>query len=53
MFPVKYGESFLEEVVVKVIQKTALGVPERFAIDVESIGMGRSHIHHFIFECGQ
>ena len=45
VFPVKYRKSLLDEEVVGIILETAQGISDRYAIDMESIGCDRDHIH--------
>lgn len=45
VFPVKYRKALLEKRVIEVIDRTALGIQERYAIEFEAIGMDRDHIH--------
>jgi putative transposase len=45
VFPVKYRKSLLDEDVVSIITETAQGISERYAIEMESIGCDKDHIH--------
>ena len=45
VFPVKYRKAFLDHEVVRIIRQTAVGIEQRYAIDVEAMGMDRDHIH--------
>ena len=45
VFPVKYRKSLLDEEVVKIIEETAKGIEERYAIKIEAMGMDKNHIH--------
>jgi putative transposase len=45
VFPVKYRKVLLEEDVVEIIKETACGIEERYAIEFESLGMDKDHIH--------
>ena len=45
MFPVKYRKSLLDKDVVDIIRETAVGIQERYEIDVERMGMDNDHIH--------
>jgi putative transposase len=45
VFPVKYRKALLEGDVVKIIQETACGIEERYAIEFEAVGMDKDHIH--------
>ena len=43
--PVKYRKSLLDEEVVRIIGETAVGVQERYEIEIETMGMDENHIH--------
>jgi putative transposase len=45
VFPVKYRKSLLDKEVTKIIIETAQGISERYAIEMEAIGMDQNHIH--------
>ena len=45
VFPVKYRKGLLDEEVVGIIRETAIGIEERYAIEMEAIGMDKGHIH--------
>ena len=45
VFPVKYRKALLDEEVVGIIIETAQGISDRYAIEMESIGCDRDHIH--------
>ena len=45
VFPVKYRKVLLDEEVVEIIRETAIGIGQRYAIEMEAIGMDRDHIH--------
>jgi putative transposase len=45
VFPVKYRKALLDKEVVKIIKETALGIQERYAIEIEAMGMDKDHIH--------
>lgn len=45
MFPVKYRKALLDDEVVKIITRTAIGIEQRYAIDIEAMGMDKDHIH--------
>ena len=45
VFPVKYRKALLDKEVVEIIKQTALGIQERYAIEVEAMGMDKDHIH--------
>jgi hypothetical protein len=40
VFPVKYRKALLDEMVVKIIEETIEGIQERYAIEMEALGMG-------------
>jgi putative transposase len=44
VFPVKYRRALLDEVVAKIIEETAIGIQERYAIEMEALGMDKDHI---------
>lgn len=44
VFPVKYRRVLLDEVVAKIIEETAIGIQERYAIEIEALGMDKDHI---------
>jgi hypothetical protein len=44
VFPVKYRRVLLDEVVAKIIEDTAIGIQERYAIEIEALGMDKDHI---------
>lgn len=41
----KYRKVLFEETVVKIIEETAAGIPERYEIEMEALGMDSNHIH--------
>ena len=41
----KYRKALLDKEVVEIIRETAIGIQERYAIEVEAIGMDKDHIH--------
>ena len=45
VFPVKYRRALLDEEVTEIIQQTAEGIAERYAIEMEAIGCDKDHIH--------
>lgn len=45
VFPVEYRKALLDKEVVQIIKETALGIQERYAIEIEAMGMDKDHIH--------
>ena len=45
VFPVKYRKALLDFEVQEIIKQTALGISERYAIEMEAIGCDKDHIH--------
>jgi putative transposase len=45
VFPVKYRRALLDEEVTEIIQQTAEGIAERYAIEMEALGCDKDHIH--------
>jgi len=45
VFPVKYRKALLDKMVIKIIEETAEGIQERYAIEMEALGMDKNHIH--------
>ena len=45
VFPVKYRKALLDKMVIKIIEETAIGIQERYAIEMEALGMDKNHIH--------
>ncbi len=45
VFPVKYRKALLDKMVIKIIEETAEGIQERYAIEMEALGMDKDHIH--------
>ena len=45
VFPVKYRKALLDKEVVEIIRETAIGIEERYAIEIEAMGMDKDHIH--------
>ncbi len=41
----KYREALLDKEVVQIIKETAIGIQERYAIEIEGMGMDKDHIH--------
>ena len=49
VFPVKYRKGLLDSEVVEIIKETAIGIQERYSIDIEAMGMDKDHIHSFMW----
>ena len=45
VFPVKYRRVLLDSDVVEIIRDTAIGIQERYEIEIEQMGMDNDHIH--------
>ena len=45
VFPVKYRKMLLKKEVIEVIRETSRGIVERYAIEIEGLGMDEDHIH--------
>ena len=45
VFPVKYRKMLLDRDVVEIIRETAVGIQERYEIEMERMGMDNDHIH--------
>ena len=45
VFPVKYRKALLDTQVWDIIQETAEGIAERYAISMEAIGCDKDHVH--------
>ena len=45
VFPVKYRKALLSEEITQAIRDIAMGIQERYAIEIEQIGCDRDHIH--------
>jgi len=45
VFPVKYRKTLLDKEVVAIIKETAIGIQERYEIEIERMGMDNDHIH--------
>ena len=41
----KYHRALLDKMVIKIIEETAEGIQERYAIKMEALGMDKNHIH--------
>ncbi len=41
----KYRKALLDEDVVGIIRETAIGIEERYEIEIEALGMDKDHIH--------
>lgn len=41
----EYRKALLDKEVVQIIKETALGIQERYAIEIEAMGMDKDHIH--------
>ncbi len=41
----KYRKVLLDEDVVGIIRETAIGIEERYEIEIEALGMDKDHIH--------
>ena len=41
----KYRKALLDKEVVEIIRETAIGIQERYAIEIEAMGMDKDHIH--------
>lgn len=39
VFPVKYRKVLLDEEVVRIIRETAVGIQERYEVEIEAVGM--------------
>ena len=44
-FPVKYRIALIDEQVTEIIKDTAIGIAERYAIEMEAIGCDADHVH--------
>jgi len=42
---VKYRKALLDRDVVEIIRETAIGIQERYEIEIERMGMDNDHIH--------
>jgi len=45
VFPVKYRKALLSEGITQAIKEIALGIQERYEIEIERMGCDRDHIH--------
>ena|SRR3989338_1603684 len=45
VFPVKYRKALLSEEVTKILKEMALGIQERYGIEIEEMGCDKDHIH--------
>ncbi len=45
VFPVKYRKALLDNEVVEIIRQTAIGIQDRYDIELERLGMDDDHIH--------
>jgi len=45
VFPVKYRKALLDTEAVEIIRETAIGIQERYEIEIEAMGMDKDHIH--------
>jgi putative transposase len=45
VFPVRYRKALLDDGVVQIIRQTAMGIEQRYSIDIEAMGMDKDHIH--------
>jgi putative transposase len=45
VFPVKYRKALLDKGVVSIIRETVKGIEQRYAIEIEAMGMDTDHIH--------
>ena len=45
VFPVKYRKALIDTEVTKIIKETSSGIVERYAIEMEAIGIDKDHIH--------
>lgn len=45
VFPVKYRKALLDGDVVEIVRETAIGIQERYEIEIEAMGMDKDHIH--------
>ena len=45
VFSVKYRKALLDKMAIKIIEETAEGIQERYAIEMEALGMDKNHIH--------
>ena len=45
VFPVKYRKALLDREVILIIKETAIGIQERYEVEIERMGMDNDHIH--------
>jgi putative transposase len=45
VFPVKYRKALLDKEVTRIIEEIAVGIEERYEIEIETMGMDKDHIH--------
>jgi len=45
VFPVKYRKVLLDKMVIKIIEEPAKGIQERYAIEMEALGVDKNPIH--------
>jgi putative transposase len=45
VFPVKYRKMLLDDEVIRIITETAVGIEERYDIEMERIGCDKDHVH--------
>lgn len=45
VFPVKYRKTLLDNEVVEIIREIAIGIEERYEVEMEALGMDKDHIH--------
>ncbi len=45
VFPVKYRKALLDQKITECIKETALGIQERYDMEIEQIGTDGNHIH--------
>jgi REP-associated tyrosine transposase len=45
VFPVKYRKTLLDVEVTNIIKETAVGIEERYPIEMEALGTDKNHIH--------
>ena len=45
VFPVKYRKALLDNMVIKIIEKTDESIQEWYAIEMEDLRMDKNHIH--------
>lgn len=45
VFPVKYRKALLDKEVIEIIRETAIGIEERYEVEIEAMGMDKDHVH--------